>query len=159
MVVFANGDLSTLYERRMQRFLSWDFSICAVLLSSEDETCLQHCVYGWQPLLTLSDTIENLSEQVPFLLVLVCMLMRHNLHVKIVYQLFSTLSMPTYAMWNELRVGWRCLQMIVPYDAVTVFFRLFLNYQFLKPLFFRCKGSVMLRQDRIRLVRSLRCDQ
>ena len=98
MVVFANGDLSTLYERRMQRFLSWDFSICAVLLSSEDETCLQHCVYGWQPLLTLSDTIENLSEQVPFLLVLVCMLMRHNLHVKIVYQLFSTLSMPTYAM-------------------------------------------------------------
>ena len=37
--------------------------------------------------------------------------------------------------------------MIEPYDAVTVFLRPFLNYRFfLKPLFFLCKGSVMLRQ-------------
>ena len=37
--------------------------------------------------------------------------------------------------------------MIEPYDAVTVFLRLFLNYRFfLKQLFFQCKGSVMLRQ-------------
>ena len=32
MVVFANGDLSALYKRRVQRFLSWDFSVCGVFL-------------------------------------------------------------------------------------------------------------------------------
>lgn len=48
--------------------------------------------------------------------------------------------------WKRVLHWWWLLQMIEPYDAVTVFLRLFWITDFLKPLFFLCKGSVMLRQ-------------
>ena len=67
------------------------------------------------------------------------------LHVEKCIVCWFTIACDGTCHGNVLCIGcgfykWLCHTMLLPCSCV------FLNYYFLKPLFFRCKGSVMLRQ-------------
>ena len=129
-----NGDLPLCMRQNLRLRLSWSFSYNEAFCLRMDLVCSIAIVVGCS-CLPSSTNRSSLRSRFSFCLSLSICSCDHPPCRK-VYCLLVYHCLWRHTPWKRALHWWWLLQMIEPYDAVTVFLRPFLNYRFFEATIF-----------------------